>query len=372
VFPDHRRRCQWAKEETLIGKEFPGRVLRFPDRAGLPAGPPGADLSGHALDVYHALADAGDLTVAELSATLHVPAEHLRSAIAELEGLRLVRATAEGTFIAIPHGQAIDDLLAQQFHLLARALDQLSEGRRRLQKVVENRSSLDPEEASRITATALGGSGETGMLDLSRQAGRTISALHPGGSFDEDLLHRSLVRAVENLQHGVRMRVVHQMSALGHPHVVVYLKELAGVGCRVRLRENLPFRLLLLDEALGICAVPEAGSFLLKGDRAISLLARVFETTWVDAVPLETVLSGGRSRASENGATRTGTPAGGLGSAHHAILRLLAEGQTDQAIAHAMGITPRTITRRVNEIYEALGVESRFQAGVAAKELGIL
>jgi DNA-binding NarL/FixJ family response regulator len=61
-----------------------------------------------------------------------------------------------------------------------------------------------------------------------------------------------------------------------------------------------------------------------------------------------------------------------LNPTQEAILRLLAEGETDQSIARSLGITTRTVTRRIGEIYEVLGVESRFQAGVAAKELGIV
>jgi DNA-binding NarL/FixJ family response regulator len=61
-----------------------------------------------------------------------------------------------------------------------------------------------------------------------------------------------------------------------------------------------------------------------------------------------------------------------LSQAHEGILRLLADGLTDQSIARSMGITTRTVTRRISEIYELLGVEIRFRAGIAARELGIV
>jgi DNA-binding CsgD family transcriptional regulator len=313
------------------------------------------------------------MSCGELAVQLGVSGVQAEAIVAELASLRLLRETDDGTFIAIAHSQAVDELLAEQAMLLARALDHLSQGRRRLHTVVENRSVLDPSEASRISSTMLGGAAGRGMFDLSRDAKDTISALHPGGSFGEELLERSLDRAVENLQRGVRMRVVHQSSVLGRPAIVAYLGELSALGCRVRLRDNLPFRMLLLDGTAAICSVPASGAYSLRGQRVMGLLVRIFETTWVDSAPLDTALGRvGRGPVVTAPSDPTQPRGVVLGPAHEAILRLLAEGQTDQSIAHALGITTRTVTRRISEIYQQLGVESRFQAGAAAKELGIV
>jgi DNA-binding CsgD family transcriptional regulator len=361
--------------ETMVThQERPARILPFPQEQHFgTALQPGVVFPGSTLDAYHLLAERGEMTSAAMAVELELSCEQLQAIVAELASLRLLRETEDGTLIAIPHSQAVDELLAEQALLLSRALEHLSEGGRRLRTVVENRSMLDPSEASRISSTMLGGAAGRGMFDLSREASDTIAALHPGGAFSDELLERSLARAVENLRRGVRMRVVHQTSALGRPSVVSYLSQLAGLGCRVRLRDNLPFRMLLLDGSVAICSVPASGAYSLRGQRVMALLVRIFETTWVDAVPLETVLSKGRNlpvtpAAIEQSDGRVVT----LAATHEAILRLLAEGQTDQSIAHALGITTRTVTRRISEIYDLLGVESRFQAGIAAKERGIV
>jgi DNA-binding CsgD family transcriptional regulator len=218
------------------------------------------------------------------------------------------------------------------------------------------------------------GAGQRGMFELPGEATDTICALHPGGSFSEELLARSLVRAQEHLRRNVRMQVVHQTSALRHPSVATYLTELAAMGCRVRLRDSLPFRMLLIDQASAVCAVPTSGSYLLRGERVIVLLNRIFETTWVDATPLDRVLP---VRASISAEPVDRPPVAQhqplpLASTHEAVLRLLAEGHTDQSIARSMGITTRTVGRRISEIYHLLGVQSRFQAGIRARELGIV
>ncbi|MBL1116880.1 hypothetical protein JK364_31500 [Streptomyces sp. 110] len=54
------------------------------------------------------------------------------------------------------------------------------------------------------------------------------------------------------------------------------------------------------------------------------------------------------------------------------VLGHLRDGHTDRVAAQKMGISYRTYRRRVAEILEGLGAESRFQAGVRASELGLL
>lgn len=334
---------------------------------------PRVDFPGVTLDAYRLLARRGALSLTEIGEELQVSRDQIQALIAELASLKLIRETDNGAIVAIPHSQAIDDLLAEQAQLLAHAVEYLTEGQRRLRTLVDNASALDPTEASRITSTAVGDPGQRGMFEVPGEATEAVSAMHPGGLFSEDLLRRSLARAEENLSRNVRMRVVHQSSVLKHPSMVAYLTELAAMGGRVRLRDNLPFRLLLIDGTSAVCAVPTAGSFLLKGERVMVLLNRIFETTWVDALPLERAMTAKTKMisAAEQAPRREGQ-SDVLSPTHEGILRLLAEGQTDQSIARAMGITTRTVTRRISEIYEVLGVESRFQAGIAAKELGIV
>ena len=356
-------------------RKLPAVILPFPQREPVPTNSgPAMDLRGSVLDVYHLLAREGELTAAEIASGLGLSGDQVLATVAELADLRLVRETSAGGMVAIPHSAAIDDLLGEQALLLAHAVQRISDGRRRLQALVDNRGRLNPLEAGQITSTTMGGLARLGLFELPRPASDTISAMQPGGGFSDDLLERSLARAAEALKGNIRMRVVHQSSVLGHPSVIGYLTELAAMGCRVRLRDTLPFQLFLIDGTSALCAVPASGSYLLKGERVMVLLNRVFETTWVDALPLEQALlrvgpAAVRPPELVAGPTRRSVR---ISPTHEAILRLLAEGQTDKSIARSMGITARTVTRRISEIYAMLGVESRFQAGIVAKEFGIV
>lgn len=54
------------------------------------------------------------------------------------------------------------------------------------------------------------------------------------------------------------------------------------------------------------------------------------------------------------------------------VLDLLVQGCKDETAARRLGLGVRTYRRRVAELMEALGAESRFQAGVRARELGLV
>ena len=137
-----------------------------------------------------------------------------------------------------------------------------------------------------------------------------------------------------------------------------------------------------------MCAAPnedsDQGTFVVRGARIMTLLDRVFETTWVDSVPLQSMLSG-RNPELESGSVAVSEPSvdepEALALAHRfatltpqqkTILRCLAAGATAQMIARRLGVTGRTVTRRIAEVYETLRVESRCQAGVAAHRLGLV
>ena len=55
-----------------------------------------------------------------------------------------------------------------------------------------------------------------------------------------------------------------------------------------------------------------------------------------------------------------------------AILDLIAEGLIATAIAHRLGISPRTVSRHVESIYRKLGTHDRTSAVLRGQSLGLL
>lgn len=62
----------------------------------------------------------------------------------------------------------------------------------------------------------------------------------------------------------------------------------------------------------------------------------------------------------------------GSGSARHQLLQMLARGAKDEQIARSLGVSLRTVRRRIATLMAELGVDSRFQAGAEAVRHGWL
>ena len=61
-----------------------------------------------------------------------------------------------------------------------------------------------------------------------------------------------------------------------------------------------------------------------------------------------------------------------LSNREHEVLRLLAAGYTNKAVAHELFITVDTVKRHVSHVFEKLGVTNRTQAVARARDLGLL
>ncbi len=337
----------------------------------LEARPDGPGLSPHARMLYRALALQCRVSIEHVERLMGRPMAQ-SAPLAELRQLGLVRQGRDG-ILAIPRRQVIDDLLQEQASMLSAALAQVIERQHQIARLTAEADSLDFEPEDHIHTL----SSESGVefYPGATQAKTDLMALHPGGQFEPMVLEQSLDRAKRNLAEGIRLRVVHQVSALAHPASVDYLTALERLGGRVRVRENLPFRLLLIDQAAAVCAAPVGETdetYLLRGRRVLTLLSRVFESTWADSTPLGAALNATPEVPS-------GAPLGVLHAAYaqlssqqRTILTCLAEGDTDSTIARRLGVTGRTVTRRISQIYQVLGVDSRFQAGVVAQRLGLI
>lgn len=337
-----------------------GGPFAVPDTPVVP-GP----LSDQARILYRWLASQGPSTSHTLS-QLRLPG--IEGAMGELEALGLIRRHAE-TVIARPYPDVLHDVMSAQVRTLDRAVRRLTDGQRLLHILINEHQALSGDATDTVRSLDPPDPKHPGQ-DLAEQsalrARQRLATLNPSSDYPDEVLAASLDRAAADLERGVTLQALHQRSMLAQPRRAQYLWELERLGAQVRLREYLPFRMMIFDDRAAGCSINVSATvtetFLLRGERLVMLLARMFDSLWLEAEPLPAP-----------GAEQRGTtPASSLTPQHLTILRCLADGATDQAIARALGITPRTVTRRLNEIYTALGVQSRFQAGSAARRLGLV
>lgn len=137
------------------------------------------------------------------------------------------------------------------------------------------------------------------------------------------------------------------------------LKLRAQFGEQIRVVPEVPTRLLVLGTAL--VAVPEPfGSseqprLVIRQRSVVQGFSMLFEMLWESASPVPDL--------------ELGEPRPDL---RRLLLQQLATGAKDEQIARTLGISLRTVRRRIANLLIELGVDSRFQAGVEAVRRGWL
>lgn len=165
------------------------------------------------------------------------------------------------------------------------------------------------------------------------------------------------------LDRGVRVRGLVASAALEVPGRLGSLRREVAAGEEVRVLPDLPLKLVIADGRSALLPLMTTSSqtecALLLGPCALlDALVGFFEALWARGLPLDVTL-GERSGAED-------------GEVDRDLLALLAAGIGDSAIARQLGVSERTVRRRVAGLLESLDVRTRFQAGVQARARGLL
>jgi hypothetical protein len=169
------------------------------------------------------------------------------------------------------------------------------------------------------------------------------------------------------LEVGVTYRVIYDGAALAMPgRMYDDILPSSAAGEQARTRPELPIKLIISDDQLAL--IPAAvtsrsidTTFVIHQSPILDALIALFEAEWARATPIP-----GTPAAAE--AAPPGTPA----AENTTLVAMLAAGMTDASIARSLSWSMRTTQRRMQQLMSDLGVTSRFQAGVAARDKGWL
>lgn len=169
--------------------------------------------------------------------------------------------------------------------------------------------------------------------------------------------------ALATLARGVRQRVVYAREALEHPgHLKDVIEPCLEAGEQARVLPSVPVKLLIIDEAFALVSlsIREADvvntMLVVQPCGLLSALVALFEQSWNAALPLH---------------GRAARP-GGLEPTDRRLLRLLAGGASDEVIARELGVSRRTLFRRLQILMARLGAANRFQLALQAQRAGWL
>jgi DNA-binding CsgD family transcriptional regulator/sugar-specific transcriptional regulator TrmB len=323
---------------------------------GLPAD---AEIIYRAMIKYPGVREA-----AELAQLFGWPGERVANALNELERYSLVRQSWEkpGEFLLVSPEVGLAQMLSQREADLHQYERDIADSRAAMARLIsdynmarETRGGAPVEQLTGLDSVRLAIEG------LAKSCTSEIMAFAPDGPQTEENMATSRPLDQELLERGIRLRTLYLESIANDTATMAYARWLVDGGAEVRLIPSLPTRMAIYDRSLALVAIdPDrgaAGAILMPGKGVLSVLCAYFDQVWETATELGQV----RSRDDE-----------GLTTQEREILRMLAEGNTDELVARRLGISVRTTRRLVAELASRLSARSRFQLGVLVDKAGWL
>ena len=168
---------------------------------------------------------------------------------------------------------------------------------------------------------------------------------------------------IPTLQRGVENRVIYAASALQHAGIRQSMREAIAQGEQARVAANLPFRMIAADEQVAFLMREDADGIRFAARVSdpvlMAMLIDLFDLMWETGVPVPGY--GDQMGDLEEPTMQT-----------RELLTYLATGMTDDAIAEELGISARTVARRISRLNTLLSANGRFQLGMQAQRRGWL
>lgn len=314
----------------------------------------GVGLTGPAERVYRAiLADPRAGSQALAGAADVDPAE-LPGLCALLSGLGLIETEIDGATLPVDPRIGMSALLRRQQDGIERAVSAVTD---------LTADFLDGQ-------TRIGASPLTEIVRGRHQMQTTIRALITSAREQVAVLDTPPYAAAEHiepaeessLQSGVSNRAIYAAEVLENAELYDNIRKMAAAGEQSRMLPELPLKLLVVDGSRALLPITVDGdvansAVLVHPSALATALAALFEALWDKALPIF------GTDADEHDP---------LDADERELLRMLASGVKDEAIARRLGISNRTVSRRVNRLLERMGAANRFQAGLQAARLGWL
>jgi hypothetical protein len=314
--------------------------------------------TAHEERLYRLVLRNSGSTLSGLAAVAGLPVGELREHVTRFARSGVVELRGD-LVVARPPQEALGRLISEEYRRVQSRAEQLESARALLPSLhVDHLSASTPKGqpvpvevledgdlAQLVRSLAVSSSGD--LLWLRPDPSR----ITPGNRLDDGVV--DLVRS------GRRSRAVYPSAVLEESPELVRAR--AEAGEQVRVLPTVPTRLAVIGDAAALLSerfgVADGRRLVLRQPSLVAAATLMFEGLWAKALPVP-ALEGGRS---DDGAEGT-----------RLLLQQLAGGAKDEQIARALGLSVRTVRRRVAELLDELGATSRFQAGAEAVRRGWL
>ncbi|MEW1638566.1 helix-turn-helix transcriptional regulator [Streptomyces sp. NPDC093801] len=321
-------------------------------------------LSAAAEAVYRELLAHPLFGVAELSGQLELSEDAVREALDQLFELALIRRSSadESPMRAISPDLGLMKLLARRQAELAEQQQHVEQSRAATAELIAQYAQHDTMSMGAGIRYLRGIDAIRDHLEaLNDNVKEEFLTFAPGGPQTPANMEASRPLNRRLLSRGITMRTVYLDSIRRDAPTAGHAAWLTEQGAHIRTVPTLPNRMIIIDRRSALIASDSDstadGALAITDPGVISLMCRLFDLVWDSAEPF-----GAAPQRSSGELTRQQTE----------VVRLMAEGRTDESIANSMGISTRTARRLTTGLLTHLGARSRFQAGVRAVQLGYL
>lgn len=322
-------------------------------------------LDNRAEAIYSATLARPDASVAELADELGLSQDEVTSVLDELAERCLLRSSWADprSLRPVRPDIALEALVAREQADLARRRKQLEEGRAAIAAIVAEYAGhqkvtvggewgerLEAADAIRERIEQLTWAARVELLSVMGERAEPPPGMEVGRELAGPLLDR-----------GVDVRSLMLESVRDDRGTAEDARWLTDLGGQVRTREKLPPRMLIFDRTHVLLPSSaddtQPGAVLVTARGMVAVLSAFFDQLWQSARPF--------------GPPKLAGPSD-LSAQQRQLLRLLYQGNTDDAAARKLGVSVRTVRKVTAGLMRETGARTRFQLGSRAFERGWL
>ncbi|MER7444597.1 helix-turn-helix domain-containing protein [Micromonospora avicenniae] len=317
-----------------------------------------AGLSAAEESTYLALLRHGAATVDQLVRRTGRTATQVSRAVTGLGRKGMVHRTPppHGLVVPVPPDEAIDQLIQRRHS----ELDRVREAAHTL--AAQTRDRTAGRRTGELIEIVQGQASVQRAFDRVQRVARTEvrQLVAPPYAAAKQVNSVQMERASQ-----VTYRVVYTIDSLDDPAILAATTEHVRTGELARLAPTVPTKLAVADHTLALLPLvwtdaAQDAAVLVHPCALLDALVALFEGVWAAATPL--TLSGADASTAQ----------GEISDEDRKLLSLLVAGMTDEAAGARLGMSRRTVVRRMQHLMKTAGAQSRLQLGWRAHERGWL
>ncbi|WP_409484684.1 helix-turn-helix domain-containing protein [Arsenicicoccus dermatophilus] len=307
------------------------------------------DISSGAERLYRQILRGAPIGVPELAEQLGWDLATLRHAVVPLLDLGLVAETDDGVLLADDPRATIGRLLEGELGEVRRRQGELERARNAIAHFVADHDTAR-RGARRPTWEVVPADLMHGVvLESIRSTTGAIRSSAITADWSPDGIDQVLQQSRATITSGREMRSLYPMTALSSPSARIWMSRFAAVGEKQRLVRDPLSEFVVFGQDLVIAttewASVQADYVKVRDPMLVQTFRHLFELAWAAGMPPP-------DESADDADDRR-------------LLTLLAAGHKDEAIARHLGVSLRTVRRRVATLMDELGVSTRFQLGMA-------